>query len=178
MKKVLFAVLSVFLCVNAFAQEQDQKTPTPEEMAAKEADRLGDLLKLEDWQIFRVDSTLQNDFAALQAEMEKMEGEYTRKAAEYQNEHASWDETIKRVRMEEIHTIKLKMQNYYDMASKTLSDKRNELYIPVHKKIDQAVAEVAKEQGFLYVWDVKTLKYCSPQAVDITSMIKRKLGIK
>ena len=66
----------------------------------------------------------------------------------------------------------------YDMASKTLSDKRNELYIPVHKKIDQAVAEVAKEQGFLYVWDVKTLKYCSPQAVDITSMIKRKLGIK
>ena len=107
-----------------------------------------------------------------------MEGEYTRKAAEYQKEQASWDETIKRVRMEEIHTIKLKMQNYYDMASKTLSDKRNELYIPVHKKIDQAVAEVAKEQGFLYVWDVKTLKYCSPQAVDITSMIKRKLGIK
>ena len=42
-------------------------------MAAKEADRLGDLLKLEDWQIFRVDSTLQNDFAALQAEMEKMQ---------------------------------------------------------------------------------------------------------
>ena len=42
MKKVLFAVLSVFLCVNAFAQEQDQKTPTPEEMAAKEADRLGE----------------------------------------------------------------------------------------------------------------------------------------
>ena len=49
MKKVLFAVLAVFLCVNAFAQEQDQKTPTPEEMAAKEADRLGDLLKLVDW---------------------------------------------------------------------------------------------------------------------------------
>ena len=35
MKKVLFAVLSVFLCANAFAQEQDQKTPTPEEMAAR-----------------------------------------------------------------------------------------------------------------------------------------------
>lgn len=113
-----------------------------------------------------------------EAEMVKMEGEYTRKAAEYQKEQASWDETIKKVRMEEIHTIKLKMQNYYDMASKTLADKRNELYIPVYKKIEQAVAEVAKEQGFLYVWDVKDLKYHSPQAVDITGMIKRKLGIK
>lgn len=113
-----------------------------------------------------------------EAEMTKMEGEYTRKAAEYQNEQSKWDETIKRVRMEEIHTIKLKMQNYYDMASKTLADKRNELYVPVYKKIEQAVAEVAKEQGFLYVWDVKDLKYHSPQAVDITSMVKRKLGIK
>lgn len=73
MKKVLFALLSVILCVNAFAQEQDQKIPTPEEMAAKEADRLGELLKLEDWQIFRVDSTLQNDYAALQAEMDKLQ---------------------------------------------------------------------------------------------------------
>lgn len=113
-----------------------------------------------------------------EAEMVKMEGEYTRKAAEYQKEQSTWDETIKRVRMEEIHTIKLKMQNYYDMASKTLADKRNELYAPVYKKIEQAVAEVAKEQGFLYVWDVKNLKYHSPQAVDITGMIKRKLGIK
>ncbi|MBQ0157061.1 MAG: OmpH family outer membrane protein [Bacteroidales bacterium] len=113
-----------------------------------------------------------------EAEMVKMEGEYTRKAAEYQKEQSTWDETIKRVRMEEIHTIKLKMQNYYDMASKTLADKRNELYAPIYKKIEQAVAEVAKEQGFLYVWDVKDLKYHSPQAVDITGMIKRKLGIK
>ncbi len=122
--------------------------------------------------------TLQSLSDQYEAEMVKMEGEYTRKAAEYQKEQSSWDETIKRVRMEEIHTIKLKMQNYYDMASKTLADKRKELYVPVHKKLDQAVAEVAKEQGFLYVWDVKDLKYHSPQAVDITSMIKRKLGIK
>jgi len=38
----------IFGSVNAFAQEQEeQKVQTPEEMAAKEADRLGELLKLE-----------------------------------------------------------------------------------------------------------------------------------
>lgn len=73
MKKVLFALIPLLFCVNMFAQNQEQKTPTPEEMAAKEADRLADVLKLEDWQVFRVDSTLQNDYAELQAEMDKMQ---------------------------------------------------------------------------------------------------------
>ena len=68
MKRLLYIILSmlIFGSVNAFAQEQEeQKVQTPEEMAAKEADRLGDLLKPEYWQVFYVDSTLQHDFTAL-----------------------------------------------------------------------------------------------------------------
>lgn len=76
MKKILFALLSMlfFAIVNAYAQEQgEQKQPTPEEMAAKEADRLADLLKLEYWQVFYVDSTLQHDYAAWQEEVKKLQ---------------------------------------------------------------------------------------------------------
>ena len=75
MKKILFALLSMlfFVSDNAYAQEQgEQKQPTPEEMAAKEADRLADLLKLEYWQVFYVDSTLQHDYAAWQEEVKKL----------------------------------------------------------------------------------------------------------
>ena len=70
MKKILFALLSMlfFVSVNAYAQEQgEQKQPTPEEMAAKEADRL------EYWQVFYVDSTLQHDYAAWQEEVKKLQ---------------------------------------------------------------------------------------------------------
>lgn len=76
MKKILFVLLSMlfFVSVNAYAQEQgEQKQPTPEEMAAKEADRLADLLKLEYWQVFYVDSTLQHDYAAWQEEVKKLQ---------------------------------------------------------------------------------------------------------
>ena len=163
---------STFLLLLTFAFASAQNTHV--KLAHYDEDEVIKLMK----ETEAAERTLKSLSDQYEAEMVKMEGEYTRKASEYQKEQSSWDETIRRVRMEEIHTIKLKMQNYYDMASKTLSDKRNELYVPVHKKIDQAVAEVAKEQGFLYVWDVKNLKYCSPQAADITSMIKRKLGIK
>lgn len=172
MKSGLKYLLSTFLFLLTFTFASAQNTHV--KLAHYDEDEVIKLMK----ETEAAERTLKSLSDQYEAEMEKMEGEYTRKASEYQKEQSSWDETIRRVRMEEIHTIKLKMQNYYDMASKTLSDKRNELYVPVHKKIDQAVAEVAKEQGFLYVWDVKNLKYCSPQAVDITSMIKRKLGIK
>lgn len=76
MKKILFTLLSMlfFVSVNAYAQEQgEQKQLTPEEMAAKEADRLADLLKLEYWQVFYVDSTLQHDYAAWQEEVKKLQ---------------------------------------------------------------------------------------------------------
>ena len=64
-----------FVNVNVFAQEQqEQKAPSPEEMAAKEADRLAELLKLEDWQVFYVDSTLQHDYAACQEEIKRLQG--------------------------------------------------------------------------------------------------------
>ncbi len=64
----------MLLLVNAFAQEQqEQKIPTPEEMATKEADRLADQLKLEYWQVFYVDSTLQHVYTEWQNEIKKLQ---------------------------------------------------------------------------------------------------------
>ena len=72
----LAAVLSVFA-----ARAQDQQPPqTPEqkekqllEFVDKEVQRLSDLLKLEYWQEFYVDSTLTHDFKAMTEELEGMQ---------------------------------------------------------------------------------------------------------
>lgn len=97
MKKLLYIILSmlIFGSVNAFAQEQEeQKVQTPEEMAAKEADRLGDLLKLEYWQVFYVDSTLQHDFTALQDEMNKLQSARVENYDLYMSVRDKWFEQI------------------------------------------------------------------------------------
>ena len=71
MKQTLtFIFMALLLLVPAALRAQDaQKQPTMEELAAKEADRLADLLDLEDWQLFYVDSTLQHDYVAMDAEL-------------------------------------------------------------------------------------------------------------
>lgn len=71
MRRVLISILAILSCLSAFAQEG--KEPTPDEMAAKEADRLAELLKLEDWQVYYVDSTLQHDYAACQMELKELQ---------------------------------------------------------------------------------------------------------
>lgn len=66
-------LLSIFAAILAFslplAGQQPDKQPTPEELAAKEAERLESLLSLEPWQVFYVDSTLQHDYLAMQQEI-------------------------------------------------------------------------------------------------------------
>lgn len=67
-------LLTILLCLPGIMGAQNKpETPSIEEMATKEADRLATLLKLEDWQVFYVDSTLQHDYAALQEEYEKLQ---------------------------------------------------------------------------------------------------------
>lgn len=90
---IALAILFIF-SVSAEAQDQEQKTPTPEEMAATEADRLAELLDLEDWQVFYVDSTLQHDFAAWQEEMQALQKSRVSNMDLYTDVRDRWMEQI------------------------------------------------------------------------------------
>lgn len=65
---VIFLLFAVSMSISA---QQPNEIDIPER-AANEADRLQQLLDLEDWQTFYVDSTLQHDFAAMIAEIDEL----------------------------------------------------------------------------------------------------------
>ena len=75
MKRTLltaFLILSVAPAL--FAQGNDQEKPKSlPEIAADKADELQKYLKLEDYQVFQVDSTLAHDLQALQEELNAMQ---------------------------------------------------------------------------------------------------------
>ena len=70
---VVTILASSVFSIGVFAQSQDNKEPSMEELASQEADRLGATLDLADWQIFYVDSTLQHDYIALDAELKDLQ---------------------------------------------------------------------------------------------------------
>ncbi len=125
-----------------------------------------------------IDSTLKKLSAQHENEIKRMEEEFNRKLAEYKQNEATFDETIKKSRMEELQTLQTKMQNYYQQAQASLQQKQEDLQAPLREKIRKAMNEVAAENGFLYIFDMNVLLYKSEQAIDITNLVKKKLGVK
>ncbi len=63
-----------------------------------------------------------------------------------------------------------KIQNQFEQ-------KRQELSLPIQKKLQAAIEEVAKENGYTYVFPREALIYMPP-AGDIGPLVRKKLGLK
>ncbi len=72
-RTALTAFLLLLIAPALFAQNNDEKPKTLPEIAADKADELMKYLKLEDYQVFQVDSTLTHDLLALQKELDSMQ---------------------------------------------------------------------------------------------------------
>ena len=70
-----------------------------------------------------------------------------------------------------------KLQGYNQQASQLLDQKRQELLAPIQKKAADAIASVAKENGYIYVLEKEVL-HVYPTTDDLLSLVKKKLGIK
>ena len=85
-----------FLSFGAFAQNQ---SPEEEEKQLRKAidaqiENYTDLLKLEDWQIFYLDSILTNDFSAMRAELKELSQAKVSNQDAYMIVQDKWSEQI------------------------------------------------------------------------------------
>lgn len=87
---VLAAALAVL--PGTLSAQNREKAPSMQELAEKEADRLARLLDLEDWQLFYVDSTLQHDYAALDASLKELQDAKVGNTDLYVAVHDKWME--------------------------------------------------------------------------------------
>lgn len=72
-RKTLAIILTLALGAALTAVAQEQKQPSPDEIVDKEIDRLSETLKLEEWQVYYVDSILRHDYFAMMHEMESLQ---------------------------------------------------------------------------------------------------------
>jgi hypothetical protein len=100
MKSKIYLIASLAALILTFASEanasaqQQEKAPDVFEQAEKEADRLANLLDLEDWQVFYVDSTLKHDFPAMMADYEELQKSKVANMDMYQSVQDKWMEQI------------------------------------------------------------------------------------
>ena len=95
---VLCAALFAGLSLSLAAQEQtaDEKKAEKEfnESVEREIDRLTSLLKLEDWQVFYVDSILTHDYKAMQAELKELQDKKVSNTDLYYDIQYKWQDQM------------------------------------------------------------------------------------
>ena len=82
-------------------------------------------------------------------------------------------------RQTELEKQRQEIQAFEQKAQQDLEAKRGTLLQPILTKIDDAIKAVAKENGFLMIFDISTgsMLFAS-ETIDVTPLVKKKLGIQ
>lgn len=115
----------------------------------------------------------------LQDQLSTMQAELENKYMEYQANQATMSNIIKQTKEREIQDMQTRLEEFNAQAQQDLINKENELTAPIIEKARKAVKEVAKENGYTYIFNSTEglLLYATPSD-NILPLVKEKLGIQ
>ncbi len=123
------------------------------------------------------DKELNSEAQKLQNQLKVMSEELDKKYKDYMLQRDSLSELIRSTREKEIQDYDQRIQNFNRLAQQSLEQKEHELLQPIVEKVQKAIDEVGKEQGFIYIFDTSSqvVLYNSDQSVDCAPLVKAKL---
>ncbi len=116
--------------------------------------------------------TLETQYAAMNSELET-------KYNDLDANKATMSDLIKQMKQKEIEDLSKRIQEFQQSAQEDVQKKEQELLKPIIEKARKAIEDVAKENGYTYIFDRSTqvLLYFENND-DIMPLVKKKLGLK
>lgn len=123
---------------------------------------------------------MQNLRAQYELEMEQIQVEINKKIEAFNQNEATMSDLIKEAKASEIQEMQMRLQNFSQTANQDLQQQGMVFMQPVMEKARNAIDEVAKEKGLIYVFDLSQGNpvYTSPESLDMLPLVKAKLGLK
>ncbi len=107
-----------------------------------------------------------------------MVDEFQKKYGEYQQKAANWTPAIKESKEKELTEIQQRIQEFQQSIQQELQEQQETLMAPIYKKAQETVAKMAKEAGYVFVFDKTAVLYIDEtQSTDITPEARKLLGI-
>jgi outer membrane protein len=113
--------------------------------------------------------------------LELMSVELNNKSDSYNKESKNLTDIVKQTKEQELMDMNRRIQEFQNSAQQQLQDKQVELFQPVYAKVDKAIKDVGKENGFIYVFDIAKgalLYFDETKSTNLLALTKAKLGIK
>jgi outer membrane protein len=126
-----------------------------------------------------IQKNLQAYSTSLQNQLQTMYMEYQNKLTDYQNNSRTMSDIIRQTKEKELADMETRIQDFQQKADSDLQAKQQELLQPLLDKAKKAIEDVAKENGYTYIFDagVGVLLYYE-KGDNILPLVKAKLGLK
>lgn len=170
MKKSLILLFAAMLAFSASA-------------FAQKTVKLGHINSSDLMQIMPGKDSAQSAFEAevkiLEGELKAMQDELEKKLNDYQERKSQMTELIRTTKEQELNDLNQRITIYQQNAQKKLQEKEAELLQPIIDRAKQAISDVAKENGYTYIFDTSAGAVLYQQdSDDILNLVKKKLGLK
>ena len=124
-------------------------------------------------------TVLQGEVAELEETRKSMQAEAEKRYNDYVANQAGWTELIRQTKQCEIQDMAARIEEFQQSAQKQLQDREAELLKPIIDRAKKAIADVAKEGGYTYIFDAGTAAILYDEGGDdIMPLVKKKLGLK
>ncbi len=116
-----------------------------------------------------------------EAEFQKLQDELNKLYTDYQaiqNDPAT-PESIKERRLQEIQDRAQKVEQFRQTATQDLQRLQEQLLAPIQQRVNDAVKAVGQEGNFTFIFPLEPslILYQGADVVDVTPLVKAKLGI-
>jgi len=114
--------------------------------------------------------------------LELMSVELNNKSDTYQKELKNYTEIVRQTKEQELVDMNKRIQEFQNNAQQQLQEKQAELFQPIMAKVDKAIKDVGKENGFVYIFSIgqgsSLLYFDDSKSTNIMPLAKAKLGLK
>jgi len=125
-----------------------------------------------------INKALEAHVSGLEAQLQTMQSEYETKITDYQAAQATMSEIIRQTKEKEIMDLQQRIEAFNQQAQQEIQNKQVELTNPLIKKAQEAISEVAKENGFTYIINGNEQIILYAGGTDILPLVKKKLGLQ
>ena len=113
-----------------------------------------------------------------EGEFKKLQDEFDKKYAEFQNLGNDTPDSIKERRMSELQELNQKIQQFRNTAEQDLQRQQQTLMAPIEQKLMDAINAVGAEGGYTFIFQEGMAAFAGKDVVNVTSAVKTKLGVK
>jgi outer membrane protein len=115
----------------------------------------------------------------VEKQLQEMMTEYRAKQEKYSSEAPKLSELVKKDKEEELTSLGTRIQNFQQQAQQSLEQQEQALIEPIVNKAKKAIEQVAKENGYTYIFDTSAGSLLFWEESDnVLASVKKKLNLQ